>query len=252
MTSLLVVNPNTSAEMTETIGVTALETGRRLGVEVRVICPDTGPDSIEGSFDEVVSAYWTVDCVLQVPEQFDGVLVACYGSHPAIAALREAIDVPVLGIMEASLLYALPLGAKFSIITTSPRWQPLLEESVRALGHEALCASVRSTGLAVLDLQRLPPEQVRSRLLAEAMLAVERDGAEVIVLGCAGMTGLHTAVSSIGVPVVDPVVAGVALVAALAQTGARTSKHNRFRRVDRRAIEYLPPGIARGYQHARA
>ena len=49
------------------------------------------------------------------------------GPHPAIDALREATDLPTMGIMEASVLYALPLGASFSIVTTSARWAPLLE-----------------------------------------------------------------------------------------------------------------------------
>src|SRR5205085_4296331 len=141
--------------------------------------------------------------------------------HPAIEAIREATVVPTMGIMEASILYGLPLGSRFSIVTTSPRWQPLLEEGVRLLGVESRCASVRSSGLAVLDLERLPPDVVRARLSDEANAAVVEDGAEVILLGCAGMAGLEEAVANAArVPVVDSVLAGVTMVGALARSGA--------------------------------
>ena len=78
-----------------------------------------GPELIEGAFDEVISAYWTVDCVMQVAEGYDGIVLACYGPHPAIAALREATDVPTLGIMEGSVLYAMPLGG--ASVSSPPR-----------------------------------------------------------------------------------------------------------------------------------
>lgn len=244
---LLIVNPNTSHEMTETIQIAA-RAAAGAAVTVDAICPDQGPESIEGVFDEVVSAYWTLDKVLRVANEYDGFIIACYSAHPAIGALREALTQPVLGIMEASILHALPLGSRFSIVTTSPRWQPLLEEGVRLLGVESRCASVRSSGLAVLDLDRLPADEVRTRLIAEARAAVEEDGAEVICLGCAGMAGLEEGIrAATGVPVIDGVRAAVALLQSLVSTGARTSKRKLYRPVDRRAGIGLPAGIALEY-----
>jgi allantoin racemase len=248
MTRLLVVNPNTSREMTETIRVSASAAAEAIGVEVDTVCPANGPESIEGRFDEIVSAYWTLDCVMQVLDHYDGVVVACFGPHPAIEGIREATHVPTMGVMEASVLYALPLGSRFSVVTTSPRWQPLLEEGIRLLGVEARCASVRSSGLAVLDLDRLPPHEVRARLADEARSAVEVDGAEVILLGCAGMAGLQESVAEVaGVPVVDAVWAGVIMTGALARAAARTSKRNLYRPVEPRTGVDVPPGLARVY-----
>jgi allantoin racemase len=248
MTRLLVVNPNTSRDMTHTIDVSAQRAAQAVGVECDTVCPSTGPESIEGRFDEIVSAYWTLDCVTQVADQYEGVVVACFGPHAAIEGIREATSLPTMGIMEASILYALPLGARFSIVTTSPRWQPLLEEGVHQLGVDGRCASVRSTGLAVLDLDRLPRDQVCQRLAEEAARAVEVDHAEVILLGCAGMAGLEEAVArATGVPVVDAVWAGVVMVGALARSGARTSKRNLYRPVDPRPPMSLPPGLAATY-----
>jgi allantoin racemase len=252
MTRLLVVNPNTSREMTETIRGSAAAAAHAIGVEVDTVCPTNGPQSIEGRFDEIISAYWTLDCVMQVVAQYDGVVVACYGPHPAIEGIREATSVPSMGIMEASVLYALPLGSRFSIVTTSPRWQPLLEEGIKLLGVAARCASVRSSGLAVLDLDRLPSHEVCARLAIEARAAVEIDGAELIVLGCAGMAGLQESVAAeVDVPVVDAVWAGVVMVGALARAGAQTSKRNLYRPVEPRPGVDVPPGLARVYRPAK-
>jgi len=252
MTRLLVINPNTSREMTETIAASATLAAQSSGVECDTTCASTGPESIEGRFDEIVSAYWTLDTVMQVADQYDGIVVACFGPHPAIEGIREATSLPTLGIMEASVLYALPLGARFSIVTTSARWKPLLEEGLHLLGVAGRCASVRSSGLAVLDLDRLPAAEVRSRLAEEARDAVERDGAEVVILGCAGMAGLQEAVAAAcAVPVVDAVWAGVIMVGALARAGARTSKHNLYRPVDSRPNVAVQPGLARVYRASR-
>lgn len=246
---LLIINPNTSVEMTETINAAA-KAAVDDAVTVDTVCPDYGPASIEGVYDEVVSAYWTVDKALRLVEAYDGLIIACFSAHPATNALREALSQPVIGVMEAAILQALPLGSRFSIVTTSPRWTPLLEEGVRMLGVESRCASVRSTGLAVLDLEALSPQDVRARLIDVSRQAVEADGAEVICLGCAGMAGLEEDIHEVtGLPVVDGVRAALALMRGLVDSDLQTSKRNLYRPVEPRPADGLPAGIARGYGH---
>jgi allantoin racemase len=248
MSRLLVVNPNTSQTMTETIRVSAETAARSLGVDVDTVCATSGPESIESRFDEIVSAYWTLDTVMRAADHYDGIVVACFSQHVVIEGIREATEIPTLGILEASALCALPLGARFSVVTTSPRWEPLLADGLRSLGLHERCASVRSSGLTVLDLDRLPHQEVLQHLTEQAELAVARDGAEVIVLGCAGMAGLQNAVAQrANVPVIDAVAAGVSLMASLTKAGARTSKHNLYRPVLARNTADLPPGLARVY-----
>jgi allantoin racemase len=245
---LLIVNPNTSADMTATILASA-KAAAGPGVTVEACNPSHGPASVESQLDEIVSAYWALETVLPIAAGYDGFVAACYGHHPLIGALREALDRPVLGIMEASILHALPLGDRFSIVTSSPRWVPMLEEGLRALGLEQRCASVRSSGLAVLDIANLPANDVIVRLCAEAKVAIEQDGAEVICLGCAGLAGLEEAVSeATGVPVIDGVRAATLLVRGLVDAGARTSKRNRYRRHDPQPALGLTPGIARVFE----
>ncbi|HEY2596713.1 MAG TPA: aspartate/glutamate racemase family protein [Chloroflexota bacterium] len=248
MPRLLVVNPNTSQAMTAIIRVSAECAARSLGAEVDTVCASSGPQSIEGRFDEIVSAYWTLDTVMRLAASYDGIVVACFSQHVVIEGIREATEIPTVGILEASVLCALPLGARFSVVTTSPRWEPLLADGLRSLGLHERCASVRSSGLAVLDLDRLPHQAVLERLAQQAELAIAHDGAEVIVLGCAGMAGLQDAVAQrVHVPVIDAVAAGVSLVAALANAGARTSKRNLYRPVLPRPGADLPAGLAQVY-----
>jgi len=248
---LLLINPNTSAGMTADIqaaGRAALPASAT-DVTVDAIQPARGPASIEGQLDEVVSAHWALDAVLPVAESYDAFIVACYSHHPLTGALRELLQQPVVGIMEASILHALPLGERFSIVTTSARWQPLLQEGVRALGLERRCASVRSSGLAVLELGSLPTDVVRRRLIDEAVLAVEHDGASVICLGCAGMAGLEQEIAAAcGVPVVDGVRAGVLLARSLVEAGAATSKRGLYTSPIRQPAVGLPSGVARAYE----
>jgi allantoin racemase len=233
---LLVVNPNTSTTMTSTILSAARATDP--GLHVDALCPERGPASVEGRVDEIISAYWALDTVLPVVNEYDGVIVACYSNHPLIGALRELLDQPVLGILEASILQALPLGDRFSIVTTSLRWQPLLEEAVHALGLERRCASVRTTGLSVHEVDTLPDDDVRAHLRRAALAAVEEDGAEVICLGCAGMAGFEAAVAqATGVPVIDGVQAAVWQVRGMVASGASTSKRRLYQRA-----EYPPAG----------
>jgi allantoin racemase len=247
---LLIINPNTSADMTATILASA-KAAAGSGVTVEACNPARGPASVESQLDEVVSAYWALETVLPIAASYDGFIAACYGHHPLIGALREVLDQPVLGIMEASILHALPLGEKFSIVTSSPRWVPMLEEGLRALGLEGRCASVRSSGLAVLDIASLPADDVIARLCSEATAAVKHDGAEVICLGCAGMAGLEEAVSeATGVPVVDGVRAAVLMIRGLIEAGARTSKRTRYRRPHPQPAIGLTDGIATVYEPA--
>ena len=108
--------------------------------------------------------------------------------------------------------------------TTLDRAVPLIEDRLVLAGLHDRCASVRSSGLGVLELESDPARAVEA-IAAEAQRAVERDRAEVIVLGCGGMAELKDRVVQLcGAPVVDGVQAAVAVAEGLVRLGLRTSK----------------------------
>lgn len=248
---LLVVNPNTNAEMTAAIHRAAVAAAGP-DVQVETVQAKAGPRSIEGHFDEAASMLGTLEWVVRREAEpaaaVDGYIFACFSAHPAIDAARELTRKPAIGIAEASMALASLVGHRFSIVTTSPRWKPMLEDAVRQYGYETRCASVRASGLAVLDLEALPHEQVVETLVEDARRAVMDDGAEAIVLGCAGMAGLDARVrAALDVPVVESVAAGVTLALSLARLGLGTSKANAYRPVQPREVEGLPDLFRRVY-----
>ncbi|TKA69972.1 hypothetical protein B0A55_08069 [Friedmanniomyces simplex] len=191
--------------------------------------PPPAPSAIEGNSDNILSAAAAARALLplQQREAYDAVLVACYSEHALIRLLREELDVPVIGIMEASLFAARTLGARFGIVATSRRSRVMHAEAVRGYGMEAFCAGIESCDLGVLDLERKPREVVLGLMQAAARRLVGK-GAEVLTLGCAGMTemkvAVEEAVSGEGVRVVDGVVAGVHHLVGLVRMGGKTAK----------------------------
>jgi allantoin racemase len=219
---ILVINPNTSEEMTQDIDREARQYARA-DTEIETVCPAWGPRSIEGHYEEELAAVAMLEVVKERASEFDGVVIACYGD-PGLAAAREISPVPVVGIAEASMLMACTVAHSFSIVTVLPRVKPLLENTVRLHGLEARCASIRTTPLSVLDCER-DPEAAGREIVKAAKRAIEEDGAEAICLGCAGMGPLDKAVSGeVGVPVLDGVACAVKLVEGLLDYGLATSR----------------------------
>lgn len=226
---LLVVNPNTTQAMTDAIAAVARRRARP-GTEIEAVTAPWGTPSIESHVEEVLAAAATVEAVAARAGTVDGIVVACFGD-PGLEAVREIAPVPAVGIAEAAMLTALTLGHRFSIVAALDRARPLMLDVARRHGLEARLASVRTTGLCVLDLER-DPEAAEEAIAAAAQRAVGEDGAEAICLGCAGMGGLEERVAaSVGVPVVDGVGAAVKLLEGLVDQGLRTS----------RAAAYEPP-----------
>ncbi|ALX65843.1 allantoicase [Microbacterium sp. XT11] len=143
-----------------------------------------------------------MDKVVRYEGEYDAVIQAGYGEHGR-EGLQELLAVPVIDITEAAASTAMYLGRSYSVVTTLDRTVPLIEDRLILAGLHDRCASVRSSGLGVLELES-DPERAVEAIAAEAQRAVEVDRAEVIVLGCGGMAELKDRVVELcGVPVVD-------------------------------------------------
>jgi allantoin racemase len=236
---LLIVNPNTSVDFTRKIDATAMACASA-GTVIVAVNPSVGPRSIESVYDEVLSAAPSLELALLLAGEADAIVAACYSDHPLIAALREALDVPVLGIAEASMQVALMLGRTFSIVTTNDAWHALLWDAVKRYGFADRCASVRTTGMPVLALEGGGAD-LESMIAEQARMAVQVDGAEVVCLGCAGMTGLDERLQAeLHVPVLDGVKCAVKLAEALVGLGARTSKRRAYATPSSKPLDGLP------------
>jgi len=147
--------------------------------------------------------------------------MAGFGEHGREGA-RELLEVPVVDITEAAAHLACLLGRRYGVVTTLERSRGQIEDSLRTAGVAQNCAAVVGTGLGVLDLG--DERRTEQAFLVAAERAREA-GAEVLVLGCAGMTGLQRTVGQkLGLPVVDGVAAAVKLAESLVALGLTTSR----------------------------
>jgi len=224
---LNIVNPNTTAAMTQTIAAAAARAARRDTV-IHAVSSAFGPASIEGAYDD---AFAVPGLLARIAEgEADGAdahVIACF-DDTGLDAARALARAPVVGIGEAGFHLASLLAHRFAVVTTLSRSVPVLENNLQRYGLDRRCAAVRATDVPVLELDN-PASNARARIGAEIKRALDEDHAEAIVLGCAGMADLAASLSTeFGVPVIDGVAAAVVLAEGLAAIGLRTSKRGGY------------------------
>lgn len=216
-----VVNPNSDASMTEIVR-TAAQAVASPDTTVTAVQPDNGPSAIESSVDAAFGEVAVVRAVTAShADGVDAYVIACFGDTGRDAA-RDLADVPVVGMTEAALMSAALISYRFAVVTLPVRTVAMADAVVRHLGLEHRCV-VRGVDLAVGELHG-DPKVVTDLLVAASKRAIAEDGAEAIVLGCAGLSDVADAIrEATGVPVVDGVAAGVGLAESLVRQGLRTS-----------------------------
>ena len=220
---ILVVNPNTTASMTATCDRAARAVAAN-GTEIVSLNPDKGPVSIESQYDSAYCVPGMLELIRAGEASgFDGYVVACF-RDPGLEAAREIAAGPVVGIAEAAMHAASLIASGFTIISTLPRSVPVQYALARKYGFERHLRKVRAAGVPVLELED-PHSGAADKVKVEVEKAISEDGAEAILLGCAGMVDLARRLTDeTGVPVLDGVTAAVKMVEALVGLGLKTSK----------------------------
>jgi allantoin racemase len=219
-----VINPNTTAAMTDAIAAAARAVAAP-ATEIVAATSASGPASIEGHYDEAVAVIGLLEQVRAgEAEGCDAYVIACFGD-PGLLAARELAAGPVIGIAEAAMRAASFVATGFSVVTTLARTRVIAEHLVVAYGMERACRRVRAIDVAVLALDD-PSSNARARVFEECRRALAEDASGAIVLGCAGMAELAASLTrELQVPVIDGVAAAVKLAEALVGMGLKTSKH---------------------------
>jgi allantoin racemase len=218
---ILVINPNSDPEMTRAIAEAAEAfAGEAFEVECR---PTAGaPRFIDTYQDRAESAPGMLALLRENHDLFDAFVVACH-CDPNLDLMKEASRKPVVGIGEASMKIATMLGHRFSVVSTAAHSIPNKEALIDAYHLRGLLASVRA------PREEWAEENPEERYFRTAKAAIEEDGAEVIVLGCAGLAGLDKRLGGrLGVPVLDPVVCALIVAWGLARADLSTSKVRRY------------------------
>jgi allantoin racemase len=219
MPKALVINPNTSPTMTAEIEQTA----RRVFQSpwnCEVSAAPGGPESLE-SWSDYHLASIAILPLLEKHADANGVVLACFGD-PGLYLLKETCAVPVVGIAEASMSLALLLGARFGILAGMRRAIELMDSMVHTY-----CLDARYAGSASLEMRVLDFDKDRTATLSvleKASRELRSKGAEVLLLGCAGLTAFVADLQSrVAMPVIDPVEAGCRMLRTICEAGLNTS-----------------------------
>ena len=200
MGTLIVINPNSSQAVTDGIN-NAIDPLRAFGIPIRCLTLAEGPKGIESQRQ----ADLTIAPMLALAAaQTDaaGYVIACFGD-PGLHALRDQTPLPVVGIQEAAVMTALTLGQRFGVIAILPTSIPRHLRAFGAIGILPRLAGDRALGLGVADLA--DPEKTLDAMITTGLSLRDKDGANVLVMGCAGMASYRTHLEdATGLPVVEP------------------------------------------------
>ena len=209
---ILIINPNSDQQMGKAIQESAENFVRD---RFEVVCENTpgAPAFIETYEDMSKAATGMINLAKENESKYDAFVIGCH-YDPNLDVMKEILKKPVVGIGEASIKIASMLGHRFSILTTDDHSIPIHEELVRKYNLYEVLASVRAPGRETEKCSEA------EKYLIMARLAIEKDRAEVIVLGCAGLTGLDRRLrQELNVPVLDGVVCALFIAAGLAEIG---------------------------------
>lgn len=221
---IAIINPNASVSMT---GQLERECSALTGLHHPLTfhrCAEA-PPSIEGYSDGVAAAYWVAHKVRQLetlPTPPAAYVIACF-DDTGLDAARELTRAPVLGIGEIAMHTATLLCQTFCVMTTLQRSVPILTRNLDHYGLASRCAGIFASNVPVLALEHDPDSY--QRVLDAARQALECNGGEALVLGCAGMgQWVRRMEADLGIPVLDGVRIAVTFADSMVTLGLTTSK----------------------------
>jgi Asp/Glu/hydantoin racemase len=220
---LLVINPNITESVTQLIGAEAKRAASP-GTAITMLTAPFGVAYIETRLEALIGGYASLLHVAEHVDGHDAVVIAAFGD-PGVPAIREALDVPVVGMTAAALASASLLGQRFSVVAISRRITAWYRESIEGYGFAGRLASIRSLDRPLRDIGNVQGEH-GAALKEICMSCIKEDGADVIILAGAPLAGLARGIAGqIPVPVVDGVSSAVRHAESLAalKPGAATA-----------------------------
>lgn len=189
--------------------------------EIDIIDYENGPDDLEYYVDDVKAIQLMLDDRERLA-RYDGISIACF-YDPGFRELREALEIPVMGIGFASMSLANTLGSRSTVIVGRNKWIPKMSDNCLIYGFNKNISNWRSVGLTVQQL-KTEKELTRRRILEQTELAIKEDLAEVIIMGCAAIDDIEKEIEDkFGVPIVNPIIAGITMTEMLAKLRLRSN-----------------------------
>ena len=188
MTELLIINPNTSTEVSAAVDDLARQ---ELGstARIRTVTAAFGARYIASRTGVAIGAHAALDAyasALSDGARPDVVVLACFGD-PGLDALREISPVPVLGFADSGLTAAVALPGSFAIATIGPVWGEMLGELIARRGLAA-----RFAGMITLD----EDSRVDAVAIRNIEVAAAANGATRVIVGGTGLIPIMPAISA--------------------------------------------------------
>jgi Asp/Glu/hydantoin racemase len=206
---ILVINPNSTEAVTRSIDEAMTPLRFSGGPEIQCLTLAEGPPGVETQrqADSVIAPLCRL--IAARDNEASAFVVACF-SDPGLFSAREVTRKPVLGIAECGILTALTLGHRFGIISILARAVPRHLRYIGAMGLSDRLAGDLPIELGVIELA--DEGRTLERMVAVGRSLRNEHGSDVVVMGCAGMARYRARVeSAIGIPVVEPTQAAVAM-----------------------------------------
>ncbi|MFC7050984.1 aspartate/glutamate racemase family protein [Emcibacter nanhaiensis] len=180
---------------------------RRSDITIDFVAPRNGAKILDSFYEFTLADAFVLDAGMAAEKEgYDAVCINSM-SDSGLHALRSCLSIPVIGPCEATLLTACMTGQKFSILTMWDRWKPMYMKTIREQGLQTRLASIRAIGVNP-DAEELlagKEEVVFDLLKREGEAAIEKDGADVIILGSTTMYQSYDFLSAnLPVPVLNP------------------------------------------------
>ena len=213
---ILLINPNNSRVVTDLMdrNVERLRAGGAHCIESMTL--DEGPPGIETQIDidSVVAALCRV--IAAEADRTDAFVIGCF-ADPGLYSARETTGKPVLGICEAGIARPLNMSERFGVISTAIQSRNAELRLIRSYGYLHRCVGLEPIDKPVVSIPTAADAEDRAR---DAGGRLKRQGADVLVLGCAGMARYRNALQArLGLPVVDPSVVAVAMAMGIVALG---------------------------------
>ena len=198
---VVVINPNSTKAVTEGIDAALHPLRFSDGPQFDCITIEEGPKGIatQRQVDGVVAPL--CKAITKESNSADAFVIACF-SDPGLYSAREVTNKPVFGIGTSSFAQATLVGERFGIIAILEQSSVRQRRAVRLMGFESRYAGSLPIGVGAEELEG---DKVQDRMVEVGQTLIETHGADVLIMGCAGMACYRTYIErTLGVPVIDP------------------------------------------------
>ena len=245
---LLLANPNTTAGITELMAEAARAVAAP-GTEIKAVTGTIGAAVIGSRMEMVVGDYSSLTLVAREAEGCDAVIIAA-SIDSGLRAIKQMLNVPVLGLTEAAIHAACLSGGRFGMVVSSARVGSIMREMVEGYGLSTRLAGIRWLGSEASAVFS-DPEGYATAIAGLVHRLAEEDGADAVVLVGAVMAGMPARIgNAVPVPVIEGVTAAVVLAEGMARLGLRKATLGSFAPPVGRSVTGLDPALEARFRDA--